>query len=96
MYKRQGQRPLLVAQQQPLAVLAGNRRHALAAQGADEAGFADAQQATVDAALQALARMAVDGLRGTGRLAEGACDGVLRAVFQRSGQRQAGTLVEIA
>ncbi|MNF58285.1 hypothetical protein D3C84_398360 [compost metagenome] len=40
-----GQRTLLVAQQQPLALVAGNGRCRLAAEFGDESGLADAQAA---------------------------------------------------
>ena len=77
-------------------MLAGNRWYGLAAQGANEAGLADAQQAAIDQALQALPGMAVDRLRCARCLAERTGDGVFRTVFQCGGQRQAIALVEIA
>ncbi|MNJ45480.1 hypothetical protein D3C77_405760 [compost metagenome] len=81
--------PRGITQQQPLAGLVGHGRRCAGAQGADEAGFADAQPLTLYHALETQAGLGMDFFSRDAGTAEGAGDRVFGAVLKGGGERQA-------
>lgn len=83
------QRPLSVAEQQPLAGLVRHAGHVRTAEGADKFCLADAQTLSAHQAFEAKPRRAVDFFSGQRRTAEGAGNRMFRTVFQCGGKAQA-------